>query len=59
MQFTDSEIMKIQPFLQATYYKFPVNLGACLNFNKLSAMEAFRAPTRSAYGVTGVMVMDQ
>ena len=35
------------------------NISQQTGFNRLSAVEASKAPTRLASGVTGVMVMDQ
>ena len=44
---------------EAARFNMAVSTSQQTGFNRLSAVEKSKAPTTSASGVTGVMVMDQ
>jgi len=44
---------------EAARFNMAVSTSQQTGFNRLSVVEASKAPTRSASGVTGILVMDQ
>ena len=44
---------------EAVRFNMAVSTSQQTGFNRLSAVETFKAPTPSASGVTGMLVMDQ
>jgi len=56
------EIVKFGPVTsawEAARFSMAVSTGQQTGFNRLSAVETSKAPTASASGVTGALVMDQ